>query len=555
MSNLWVQLHLVKRHRDLLRDHLKVRRERRRNWSGQDFLQPKDGAAGVGAILEELAALSERVSGGQNDEEVSFGGDVEKSVWEKVVELNLTVGAPFTSSQVVEAVMSIPGLERVSSVVVCGVLRKLCAQELVILDKTVGDDLKLLSVDEKRITAIMDCSTPRSKLEEMIKESGCIVKSKKIQAQGKSKKQQLKLGRMRDGQLVNLDAYIDVLLSVPSARESENQKYGVEIIELLNTPSVKEQRMLEKFRSEGGTKVREFCTFGTKEECARQQGTRRACNKVHFRKIIGLHTDVSLGDCSFLNTCFHMETCKYIHYKIDTDDLKETKKLTKATGVAKLNTSSEGVMKMMPAQWVQCDIRTLDYSVLGKFSVVMADPPWDIHMELPYGTMSDDEMRKMAIPSLQDNGYIFLWVTGRAMELGRELLEIWGYRMVDELIWVKTNQLQRLIRTGRTGHWLNHAKEHCLIGQKGDVSNFNVGLDCDVLVAEVRDTSHKPDEIYGVIERLAPGHRKIELFGRHHNVQPNWVTLGNQLQGVHLLDPDMVVRYRERYPDGNCVKT
>ena len=76
-----------------------------------------------------------------------------------------------------------------------------------------------------------------------------------------------------------------------------------------------------------------------------------------------------------------------------------------------------------------------------------------------------------------------------------------------------------------------------------------------MLVAEVRDTSHKPDEIYGVIERLAPGHRKIELFGRHHNVQPNWVTLGNQLQGVHLLDPDMVVRYRERYPDGNCVKT
>lgn len=44
---------------------------------------------------------------------------------------------------------------------------------------------------------------------------------------------------------------------------------------------------------------------------------------------------------------------------------------------------------------------------------------------------------------------------GRAMELGRECLKIWGYTRVDELIWVKTNQLQRLIRTGRTGHWLN----------------------------------------------------------------------------------------------------
>lgn len=57
---------------------------------------------------------------------------------------------------------------------------------------------------------------------------------------------------------------------------------------------------------------------------------------------------------------------------------------------------------------------------------------------------------------------------GRALELGRELLAKWGYRRVDELIWVKTNSLQRLIRTGRTGHWLNHSKEHCLVGYKGN---------------------------------------------------------------------------------------
>jgi mRNA (2'-O-methyladenosine-N6-)-methyltransferase len=49
----------------------------------------------------------------------------------------------------------------------------------------------------------------------------------------------------------------------------------------------------------------------------------------------------------------------------------------------------------------------------GKFAVIMADPPWDIHMELPYGTMSDDEMRQLNIPCLQDDGLIFLWVTGR----------------------------------------------------------------------------------------------------------------------------------------------
>lgn len=43
----------------------------------------------------------------------------------------------------------------------------------------------------------------------------------------------------------------------------------------------------------------------------------------------------------------------------------------------------------------------------------MADPPWDIHMELPYGTLSDDEMRQLGVPNLQDDGLLFLWVTGR----------------------------------------------------------------------------------------------------------------------------------------------
>ncbi|KAG9328678.1 hypothetical protein JZ751_016872 [Albula glossodonta] len=130
------------------------------------------------------------------------------------------------------------------------------------------------------------------------------------------------------------------------------------------------------------------------------------------------------------------------------------------------------------------------------------------------------------------------------------LTQCYPYERVDEIIWVKTNQLQRIIRTGRTGHWLNHGKEHCLVGVKGNPQGFNRGLDCDVIVAEVRSTSHKPDEIYGMIERLSPGTRKIELFGRPHNVQPNWVTLGNQLDGIHLLDPDVVARFKKRYPDG-----
>lgn len=336
---------------------------------------------------------------------------------------------------------------------------------------------------------------------------------------------------------------------MPSTKEKESKKVGEEILDLLSKPTAKERSLAERFRSQGGAQVMEFCPHGTKAECQRNMGANKQCKKLHFKKIIQKHTDESLGDCSFLNTCFHMDTCKYVHYEVDRcGQSKDATPTVQSRAI--LSTEST---TLYPPQWVQCDLRYLDMTALGKFAVIMADPPWDIHMELPYGTMSDDEMRQLGIPQLQDEGLIFLWVTGRAMELGRECLKLWGYERVDEIIWVKTNQLQRIIRTGRTGHWLNHGKEHCLVGMKGNPQDLNRGLDSDVIVAEVRATSHKPDEIYGMIERLSPGTRKIELFGRPHNIQPNWITLGNQVDGIRLVDPLLIENFKKRYPDGNCM--
>ena len=38
--------------------------------------------------------------------------------------------------------------------------------------------------------------------------------------------------------------------------------------------------------------------------------------------------------------------------------------------------------RQLPPQWLNCDLRRFDYSTLGKFHVILADPPWDIHMSV-----------------------------------------------------------------------------------------------------------------------------------------------------------------------------
>ncbi|KAI0676929.1 MT-A70-domain-containing protein [Trametes maxima] len=400
----------------------------------------------------------------------------------------------------------------------------------------------------------------------------------------------------------------------PSTLESLN-KTMKEVYNLMQQSTAKGRLLAEQFRSMSGS-FEPICAHITKDECAKarrttnpdSRGMPAICERIHFRPLLRAHTDPGLGHCSYLNTCYSEPTyaqspsipplpshrqvqygaqgqgpvslpsglgaggrgkekapCRYLHFEVDWDvndgqgmieqrqlARKKPYRLPLGLGPEHKETTP------LPPQWINCDLRRFDYSVLGKFHVIMADPPWDIHMSLPYGTMTDDEMRAMPIPALQDEGLLFLWVTGRAMEVGRECMRHWGYTRVDEVVWVKTNQLQRVIRTGRTGHWLNHTKEHMLVGVKtvtdaeGNLKFpawANRGLDTDVIVSEVRETSRKPDEVYGLIERMCPGGRKIEIFGRKHNTRSGWLTLGNQLGADQIYEEDLRARIKARYPE------
>ncbi|WRT68331.1 uncharacterized protein IL334_005307 [Kwoniella shivajii] len=386
------------------------------------------------------------------------------------------------------------------------------------------------------------------------------------------------------------------------SRKRSNADTVRELNSIINKESSKTK--LRRLAARKKDEVKPFnpiCSQTTLQSC---KIMRETCDKAHYEPIIRPWTDISLGYCSYLNLCYGdpmfvnnpslgegngprggVKECRYMHFQVvpssspgsvSPHDTAKTPILPERIRKKLLNETEErdgDVEKYTPppvAQWINCDIRSFDYSLLGQFQVIVADPPWDIHMSLPYGTMTDDEMRSLPLRSLQpDWGIICLWVTGRAMELGRELFAAWGYRRVDELVWVKTNQLQRLIRTGRTGHWLNHTCEHLLVALKlpadhpknapipwdshPTLRQLRKGVDTDVVVAEVRETSRKPDEVYGVIERLAPHGRKLELFGRKHNTRPGWLTLGNQLGDSQIAEEDLHDRLSQKYPSQRFV--
>lgn len=156
--------------------------------------------------------------------------------------------------------------------------------------------------------------------------------------------------------------------------------------------------------------------------------------KVHYLPLVTSSTDLTLGNCSYLDTCHKLKTCRYLHFYTLNPQQQENDKQPSEEAQLGLNyTIGEPgvILPETPAQWISCDVRKLPFSVLGKFAAIISDPAWDIHMALPYGTCKDAELLSLPMHELQDEGILFLWVTGRSIEIGRKALAQWGYTISD----------------------------------------------------------------------------------------------------------------------------
>lgn len=107
----------------------------------------------------------------------------------------------------------------------------------------------------------------------------------------------------------------------------------------------------------------------------------------------------------------------------------------------------------------------------------MMDPPWQLSTSQPsrgvaiaYDSLCDDKILSMPIEKLQQNGFIFVWAINARYRFTCKLIEKWGYKLVDEITWVKKT-VNGKIAKGH-GFYLQHAKESCLIGVKVRMISF-----------------------------------------------------------------------------------
>ena len=121
------------------------------------------------------------------------------------------------------------------------------------------------------------------------------------------------------------------------------------------------------------------------------------------------------------------------------------------------------------------------------FDVITMDPPWVLSTGNPtrgvatnYSTLNDNDIMNIPFDQLQRDGFLFIWVINNKYKFALQLFDKYGYRLIDELVWVKQT-VNGKIAKGH-GYYLQHAKETCLIGYKGDLGSRLKGqVDCDVI--------------------------------------------------------------------------
>lgn len=181
-----------------------------------------------------------------------------------------------------------------------------------------------------------------------------------------------------------------------------------------------------------------------------------------------------------------------------------------------------------------------------KFKTIYGDPPWSRHQKgklgaiQHYDLMTLEQIKQMPICHLAaDDALLFLWVTPGLMKEGIEVIESWGFRYVDEMVWDKYYL--------GLGQRLRHTHEPLLLGVKGKPPIL-CRNQASLVRAVRQDHSHKPEEFFPIIERMSEA-PCLELFSRRQPTtycRDNWSVWGNEIESDIYIPGYPVPKYSSK---------
>lgn len=175
-----------------------------------------------------------------------------------------------------------------------------------------------------------------------------------------------------------------------------------------------------------------------------------------------------------------------------------------------------------------------------RFRKIYADPPWGWRTwnaldkvphrgpEAPYQPMTRDELHALPVASLADTHCaLFMWTVSSHLDQAIDLGRAWGFTFRSvAFIWIKTDKKGRPRMS--LGRWTRQEAEVCLLFARGRPPRRPKPIGTrvrQVLMAERREHSRKPDEIRARIDKLIDG-PGVELFARES--APGWAAWGNE---------------------------
>ena len=129
----------------------------------------------------------------------------------------------------------------------------------------------------------------------------------------------------------------------------------------------------------------------------------------------------------------------------------------------------------------------------------------------------------------EDDCVLFLWALNSMLEHALAVIRAWGFTYKTKAFtWAKQTRTGAKWHMG-LGFWSRQNTEDVLLATRGNPKRFNTRAARSVpqlLIAPVQQHSQKPDEVYGLIERMVPG-PYVKLFSRKS--RPGWdVAISNQ---------------------------